>query len=662
MFLRTLGVDGDDIPYETAERAARFRTLVAGRRILVILDNARTVEDVRMLLPGGPPCAAVVTSRDSLVALVARHGAQRVDLDLLPPGDALALLRALIGRRVDDEPDAAATLAAQCARLPIALRIAAERAAISSEVPLSHLVDELADEQRRLDLMDAGGDPRTAVRPVFSWSYRHLPADAARAFRLLGLQPSIDHDAYAIAALTGTAVGECRYLLDLLARAHLINRTVNDRYGMHDLLRAYAAGLATEQDATADRRAAQTRLFDHYLATAAGAMDTLHPAEKHDRPEVPRNDWANPAVAEPAQALDWLDTERPNLVAVCVYTAAHGWPERTIKLASTLFRYLDLGSHYAEALIIHNHARQAAAYIDDRAAEAHALTSVGLVHRRHGRLNEAEDHFRESLSHFRDISDRSGEARVLVNLGLVDWRQGRHAQAADHLRQALALNRLNGDRSGEARALDFLGIVYGQQSRHVQAADHLRLALAIHRDMGNRAAEAATLGNLGDVCRRQGLYDQAADHLQQALARHRELGNLAGEADALNNLGLVYGIQGQHDQAADHVRQALTIYRDVGDRVGEADVLNSLGEITRAAGQPDQARAHHLAALTLATATGDRNEQARANSGVAHSYRDTGEHDQARHHWLQALAGYTELDVPEADDIRKHLAAVDEER
>ena len=253
--------------------------------MLIVLDNASAVEQVRPLLPGAPACGVLVTSRDSLAGLVARHGARRLDLDLMPTDDAVALLRELVGARVDAEPAAAVALAAQCARLPLALRVAAELAAARPALGLAELAGELADEQRRLDLLDAGGDPRTAVRGVFSWSCRHLPAAAGQAFRLLGLHPGPDLDALATAALTGVPVETADGLLRLLARGHLIHQAGPGRYGMHDLLRAYASQLAGR--AAEARSDALTRLFDHYLAAAAAAMDTLVPAERSYRPRVP---------------------------------------------------------------------------------------------------------------------------------------------------------------------------------------------------------------------------------------------------------------------------------------------------------------------------------------------------------------------------------------
>jgi hypothetical protein len=257
-FLRSLGVPESGIPADQTERAAWFRSLLAGQRVLVVLDNARSAEQVRPLLPATPGCTAIVTSRDSLAGLVVRDGAQRVDLDLLPLTDAVRLLRSLIGDRVEADPAAAQTLAVQCACLPLALCGAAELAAARPAAPLANLVWQLGDRHQRLDLLDGGGDPRTAVRGVFSWSYRHLDCDSARAFRLLGLHPGTDIEPCAGAALMGTTVAHARRLLTSLARAHLIRPVGPARYAMHDLLRVYAAELAAACDS--DCREALRRL------------------------------------------------------------------------------------------------------------------------------------------------------------------------------------------------------------------------------------------------------------------------------------------------------------------------------------------------------------------------------------------------------------------
>ncbi|MGQ0774958.1 MAG: ATP-binding protein [Pseudonocardiales bacterium] len=636
-FLRALGLAGPDIPLEPDERAACYRSLLTGRRMLVVLDNATDVEQVRPLLPGTRSCAVLVTSRDSLAGLVAREGARRLDLDLLPPQDAVGLLGALIGERVDAEPDAAAVLASQCARLPLALRVAAELAATRPATSLAGLVTELADEQRRLELLDAGGDGRTAVRGVFSWSYRHLPAEAAVAFRRLGSHPGPDLDTYAAAALIDTSLPRTQHLLDVLSRGHLISNTSPGRYGIHDLLRAYAVDLGTIEDHEQARRTASTRLFDHYVATAAAAMNTLYPAERHRRPPVPTPATPTPAtptpavptpgtpsppVAEPDAARAWLDTERATLTAVCAYTAAHGWAGHTVRMAAILFRHLDVGGHYLDALTIHTHARHAAAHTGDRSAEASALT----------------------------------------NLGTVYWQQCRYDQAIDHFQQALALAREIGDQLGEGRALGNLGQVHLQQGRYQQAAEHQQQAVALFHEIGDRAGEVIALVNLGLVHVRQGCWQQAAEHFQQTLTLAREIGDQAIEAHALTNLGNVHRQQGRYQQAADHQQQALTLATQIGDRGAEAEALNGLGETLRSIGELCEACIRHTAALTLATQIGDRYEQARAHDGLANAHHTADDPDQARQHWCEALARYRDLGVPEADTVQAHLTELNSVR
>jgi tetratricopeptide (TPR) repeat protein/transcriptional regulator with XRE-family HTH domain len=432
-FLRALGMAGQNIPLDVEERAAAYRSLLNGRRMLVLLDNAATAEQVRLLLPGTPSCLVVVTSRDCLAGLVARHGARRLDLDLLPAPDAIALLGALIGERVEVEPEAAARLAGQCARLPLALRVAAELVATYPASSLAVLVSELADEQRRLELLNAGGDPRTAVSAVFSWSYQHLSTNAKQAFRLLGLHPGPNIDPYAAAALINTSLDRAQHLLDLLAQAHLIQPVSFGRYGMHDLLRAYAIHLASVEDSEKEKRASLTRLFDHYLSTAAAAMDTLVPAEHHYRPHIHPSATPSPPVTDLAGARAWLDAERPALSVACAYTAAHGWPRHTTRLAAILFRYLEGSGHYPDALTIHTHAWRAARDIGDRADEAHALTNLGVVFWRLGHYRQAADHLQQALALCREVGDRAGEANALTHLGNVHRMQGCYRQAADHL-------------------------------------------------------------------------------------------------------------------------------------------------------------------------------------------------------------------------------------
>ncbi|WP_336213936.1 AfsR/SARP family transcriptional regulator [Nonomuraea sp. LPB2021202275-12-8] len=640
-FLAALGVSGQEIPLDLEERAARYRTELSGRRVLIVLDNASSVEQVRPLLPGTPACAVLVTSRDSLAGLVAVHGAHRLTIGALPPADAIALLGTLIGRRAGAAPEAVAVLAEQCARLPLALRVAAELAVARPADSLRALVEELADHRRRLDLLDAGGDSRAAVRAVFSWSYQRLPAAVGRAFCLLGLHPGPHFDVQAAAALAGEPPARVRPVLDHLARAHLIQPARTGRYAMHDLLRAYAIWRADAQIKDLDQEAARGRLLDHYLSAAGVAVDSLYPE--------------NPAPAErltSADALAWLDTERPVLLAVAARA-------RSVRLAMTLHRYLESGGHFAEALLLHTRAHQAARQAGDPRGEADVLTCLGVIHRRLAQYADAATHHHSALALYRRIGDRIGEARSLTNIGIVHELRGRYDQAAGHHELAVTLFREGGDGVGEADALNNLGIVRELLNDYTGSAAHHRQALALYRELGQRSGEAKALGNLGIVHARLGDPETAADHYRQALLIFRELGVRSGEAHALTNLGDAHTRLGRYEAAADHQRRALDLFRRIGERYGEAGALNGLGEALAGGGQAGEAIATHAAALTLAGEISEHEEQARAHLGLAEIHQAAGRPGEAREHWAGALAIYTAIGSPHAAAVRDRLAALD---
>jgi len=655
--LGSLGVRGEDIPAEADGRAAMYRSLLADRRMLVVLDNASSVEQVRPLLPGTETCMTVVTSRESLVGLVARNGAVRLDVDVLPLGDAVSLLRTLIGARVTSEPAAAAELAAQCSRLPLTLRVAAELAAARPADLLADLVSELSDRQRRLDQLDSGGDPYSSVRNVFSWSCQHLDADVAKAFRLASLHPGPDMDCYALAALTATTAGQSDQMLGVLRQAHLVQPALSGRYAMHDLIRTYAAELAAALETEDEQRAAVTRLLDYYLHTAAGAMATLMPAERHRRPHLPPPAPTRRPMGDPGAAREWLDAERANLVAIVTHAAANGWPGPATGLSAILSRYLETGGHTPEATVIHGQAREAARVWGDQAAEAAALTSLALVDWKLGRCEQAASQLRQALVLFREVGDHTGEARALANLGMIDGQQGRSSQAASNLRQALAVFSKAGDQTGQARALINLGMIDYQQGRYPSASDHFQQALALFSEAGDRAGQAYAVANLGIVCRRQGHFQKAASHFQHALALHAETGGRSGRAQLLAALGDLESQQGRPEQAADHFREALTLCRETGDRSGEAIALNGLGESSLSAGSPDRARALHAAALDLACQIGEKYQQARAHDGLGRSHHAAGDRGEASYHWQQALVLYDDLGAPEAGQVHAKLAA-----
>lgn len=421
-FLRALRVPGSEIPRDLAERAALYRSLVSGRRMLILLDNARDVEQLRSLLPGAPGCAVLVTSRDSLTGLIARHGGHRIQLDVLPPADAVELLNALVdpqsaatGTAADQQAQAdARALAEHCARLPLALRIAAELAGHPGS-SMAELLSQFESGQPPLELLEAGHDARTSVRAVLSWSWSGLPADAARTFRLLGLHPGAELQAGALAALSGTlTIAEAQQALGVLARANLVRQGAHGRYGMHQLARAYACELAMAID-PAHRRAALTRLIEHYLHTAAQAMWLLFPTRRQHRPDLARLHPLASSLTDVVAARDWLDAERANLVAVTVHAGGQGWPHHAIGLAQTVSHYLDTGCHFAEAVAVHGSALAAARLCGDRAAEAMAAEQLAITRSRTAEPDGIESPY-EVLGSHRHLFDPAVPGSVLRSL------------------------------------------------------------------------------------------------------------------------------------------------------------------------------------------------------------------------------------------------------
>jgi DNA-binding SARP family transcriptional activator/tetratricopeptide (TPR) repeat protein len=619
-FLRALGVDPSPIPTTVDDRSAAYRSLLAGRRVLVLLDNARSAEQVRPLLPGTVGCLVLVTSRSSLAGLVARDGAHRLLLDRLPAGEAIELLRRVLGpQRVDAELPAATELVRLCAGLPLALRIAAERAG-RSPAPLADTVAELGDLTARLTALSPPDDPFTAVRGVLSWSYRALPPGPAHVFRILGLFPGPDLDGRAVAHLAGVPLDQARQRLAVLHDNHLVE-SHGGRYQMHDLLRAYAIDVATAEVDPGAARAALTRVFDYLLGTAARAMDLVVPHERERRPAVPAPCPPAPDFATTEAAHAWLDAERVNLIALAAHAPGHGLSTHTVQLSRVLWRYLDVGAHHRDAAALHTHALRAAQETGDRVVHAESLVNLGIGHGRNGRVDEAIESFRLALALARQAGDRVVERRAINNLGVTYWHRGDYDESLDLLGQGLALAREIGDRSGEANALDNLGAGYEQLKRYDEALHHLESALALARDTGNRAVEASALGNLGAV--------------------HEGLGRFP--------------------EAIEYHRQNLALTRELHARTMECQALNGLAEAQCLSGAATEAIAHHEQALALARELVEPREEARAHRGLGHAVRAAGgSRGAVRAHWQRALEVYTELGRPEADEVRSLLDGVDD--
>jgi DNA-binding SARP family transcriptional activator/transcriptional regulator with XRE-family HTH domain len=560
-FLRALDVPDRDIPADQDERAARYRSLLSRRRMLVVLDNASDVEQVRPLLPGTSACMALVTSRDALAGLVARDGATRLDLDLLPPGDAVALLRALVGGRADADPKAAAALAAQCARLPLALRIAAELAVARPTISLDELARELAGQQQRLELLDAVGDDRTAIRAVFSWSYQNLGRPAARLFRLAGMHPGPSLTLRAAASLASTTPATARRLLDQLARAHLLTEQAPGRFGCHDLLRAYAIELATTTGSGAARRAALGRLLDYYLHTATAADRLLYPVRRRIALAAPRPGVTRDDLASHGQALAWLDAEHRGLLAAVSLAAEHGYDIHAWQLAFSLETFFYRRGHWRDWAAT-QHISLAAAYrLDDGDARALAHSGVANALIQVGRPAEALSHLATALRLREEAGDLYGQAQIHLYISRAMERQGRYREALARSRQALRLSQTAGASANPMQA---------------QACNHVGWDLAM-----------------------LGSYPQALRYCQRAVALNRQLGNKQQEPPALDSLAYVHRHLGHHAEAADCYRRAVELFDELGHRYEKAETLAYAGDAHHADGSLAAARQAWTQALAI---------------------------------------------------------------
>ncbi|GAB2572210.1 hypothetical protein Aab01nite_03500 [Paractinoplanes abujensis] len=640
-FLRLLGVPGPTIPYDLTARSALLRHHLTDHRALVVLDNAADAEQVLPLLPDTPGSVTLITSRRGLTTLPTT---EHIVLDVFDPGDAITLLTRTAP---SGDPAAAARIAQRCGYLPLALELVTGHMRAQPGWTLTDHADRL-DERHRHRRLDTG------VELALDLSYQHLPADRQRALRLLALHPGPDLDPYAVAALTGHDLTEAGDLLLHLHRDHLLQHPSPGRYTLHDLVRAHATSRAVDEDPPPQRRAALTRLFDHYLTTAATAMDTLFPAEAARRPRIAAPAVTNPTLQQPAAAHAWIDNELPALLAVAGHATEHGWPTHTTHLSATLYRYLSGGYPYA-ALTLHDLACRAAQHTGDVAAHADARLGLGVAHLQLGRPEPAADHLHRAAQLHQQAGNPAGQARALANLGIIDQRQGRYAQAAGHVRHAFELYHRAADDIGEAASLLTLGSIHENLDQNETAAEYLTQAHILFQRLGHPAGQAAALNSLSLVEGRIGRYGPAADHIEQALALYRRLGNRTGEASCLDSLGTLHTRRGHPDAATTAHRQALAILADIGERHGEADSHNGLGEAAHAAGHPAEAVTHHSTALTTAGTLGQRDQQARAHAGLGHAHHDLGDTARAEHHFTAAAQLYADLGLPKAAEIRAHL-------
>lgn len=561
-FLGACGLSPAHIPASHEARLALYRTALADKRMLIVLDNARDADQVQPLLPGSPSCFVLVTSRASLAGLAAAQGAQLLTLTLPPTDEARELLALRLGTGlVAAEPAAAGEVIRLCAGLPLALGIVAARGASCPGLSLAGLAAELAGEAGPLDALDTGASS-SSVRGAFSWSYQGLADAAARLFRLLGIHPGPDVSAATGASLAGLAPRQVRSSLRELAQAGLIAEHTPGRFALHDLLRAYAAEKAQGQDA--ESSAALGRILDHYLRTGHAAALILY-----QHREVIRLPPERPGVAPETfegydQALAWFEVERPGLEAAIAAAAAAGLDQYAWQISWTLVDFLHWRGHWDSLIATQNIALAAAHRLKELAGAAAAHRSIARAYGERGDLRDASTHLGEALDLYRQLGDLGGQAHVHLGLGMTLDREGHHREALGHAGQSLRLHQSCGNQAGEADALNAIGWCHAQLREHEQAFHHSRQALTLHQVLGNRLGEAHTWDTLGYIHQHCGEHAAAVSRYRSAISLFQDLGNTHYTAIVLTHLGEAYREIGNTAGARDAWQQALSLFRDLG--------------------------------------------------------------------------------------------------
>jgi len=653
-FLHALGTPAEQIPVDVERAAGLYRSRLADRSMLVVLDNARTVDQVRPLLPGSLGSLALITSRDRLGGLIAREGAYRLVLDVLGPDEAHALLVRILGTtRVGAEPEAAAKLARACAYLPLALRIAA---ANLTDFPDRRIADYVAEltEGNLLAALEVEGDQESAVSAAFALSYAALTPAVQRLFRLLSLVPGPDFTVDAAAVLAGTTAAESGRLLDRLASAYLITSPRAGRYAFHDLLRLFSARQAEQYDSDAERAAATRRLYHHYLHTADAAARMLYP-EKLRLP-VPASP-ASPAFDDEGEALAWLEAERPNLVAAVRESVERRTPEAGWRLSDTLRGYFYAQMHTVDWLATATAGLAAAQADGDLRGEAAARLSLGDCCRCLSQHDEAVEHFTSAVALNEQTGWLEGQAASLGNLGNLYGRMGRLKECAEHHLRALEIDRQAGRLVGQAASLSNLANVSWDLGRLESAAEYLTECIEIDQQAGLRAGEGMDRCMLGQVSHALGRFDQAREHLDRAVAMLREVGDRSMEAETLRALAELDHDLGRTAQAHEAATTALALAHEAGDRWFESQALATVATIECQLGEPAEAVDKYRRALELAREGRLPFPEVMALMQLAGGYRSLGELDQALDAATEALALATDAGFRHAEGLALTMLA-----
>ncbi|MBL1117117.1 tetratricopeptide repeat protein [Streptomyces sp. 110] len=631
--LHGLGVPRERIPADRDEQVHHYRSLLNGRRMLVVLDNAASAEQVRPLLPGSPSCHVVVTSRQRLTGLVARDGARPLVLGSLAPAEAHDVLAAAVGEnRLGAEPEAAARLSELCGALPLALRVAAAQLVCDPGLGVADLAAEL-DDGDRLGALELDGDPASAVRRAFTLSYRALAPGPRRLFRLLGLAPGPEVTVPAAAALLGSSEQEARVLLRALDAAHLVESPRPGRYRPHDLLREYAAERALAEIPEPERAAALDRLLDFYLdhagaATAFGYTPLIRVAR--DRPARDLFDGRDAALA-------WLESERANLVAAVVRAAETDRHRTAWRLADELRGWLYQRRHLPEWETTAQAGLRAARRAADPLGAAAMRHGLATLYRQTGEVRTSLEHHQAALAGYRRAGFAEGEAGMLMNLAALYDDLGDMRRASEWLGRGITLLRtldrpeLLGPALTNSAAVD---VQFGNLRRAVDGATE---AIEAGERRATPSATVAPLINRGLARRHLGELDRALADGTEAVRVCEELSQRHHESTAHDLLALVHRDAGRYDLALDHAEHALAVALETGTRKDEADGLTTLGEIHRLTGRVERAEARFTEALDTSGSCGLRRPEADAHLGLARVRHGAHAYDAAADHARHAL-------------------------
>ncbi|WP_165977116.1 AfsR/SARP family transcriptional regulator [Nonomuraea diastatica] len=635
LLLQGLGQAAKDIPVELDAQIALYRSLLAGRRVMVVLDDVAAPEHVRALLPGDPGCRAVITSRNRLGGLVALDGVERVTLDVLDQREALRLIAHGIGEdRLRREREAAAELVALCDRLPLALSIAMSWIGDHEHRMIGHYVRELADRGRLVRLR-VDGDESVAVQAALDLSHQALPPPARRMFRLLGVARGAAICADAAAALAGTSREQAEDLLGAAVRIHLLKETGPRRFAAHDLVVEYAVRLSLAEDPPEERHAAAHRLLEHYLrtvvrATAAAGFVAPRPPGDLAGPEVTPKEFGG---AE--EAAGWFDAEWDNLAAAVSHAAEHGPRPYAWLLVEAMTDLLQLRRTHAEWLRLAGIALDAAEREEDLIGQAAMRNSLGLVRWLMADLEGAMREYERALALARRAGWAHGEATALQGGGVVRKQLGKPQRALPRYRRAMAIHRALGNERGESRAQNNLASAYLMLARLDRAEECLVANLPLAEAAGDRLLQALTLVNLALVRQKQARFGEALECLDKALSVARAAGLRYAVAVTYETYGWVHRDAGRHGQAVDAFARSLAIAREVENRRCQIASLSGMAEAELELGRMDSALARLEAALRLAERTGTDLDQVLLGLAEAH-YRG-GRHADARDEAERAL-------------------------